>query len=135
MGVKGFIDGKEKPSSWGDEGFFLWHLFLLVLVIDSDCPRLRHRFFSHHRDTEGTEANLVLPDRETTIGQKNPALGAVFTQAKAASRSVLQSPKALAAGDGFFPWPPPARHASKARRAGLPAREKTKPSVTSVPLW
>ena len=77
--VKGFVDGKEKPSSFVDEGFFLWHLFLLVLVIDSDCPKLRHRFFSHHGDTEGTEAYLVLPDRETTIEQKSPALRAVFT--------------------------------------------------------
>ena len=104
--VKGFVDGKERPSSAGDEGLFHWHLFPSALVIGHDCHGLEGRTFSNHRDTEGTEANLVLPDRETTIGQTNPALRAVFTQAKAASRSVLQSPKALAAGAGFFPWPP-----------------------------
>ena len=30
----------------------------------------------HHRDTESTEIVIVLPDRETTIGQKIPALRA-----------------------------------------------------------
>ena len=62
-------------------------------------------FLLNHRGTESTERNLVLPDRETAIGQKNAALRAVYVQAAIVPRPMFCSRSASAEGGGTFPWP------------------------------
>ena len=62
-------------------------------------------FLVNHRDTESTERNLVLPHRETAIGQKNAALRAVSLQTATVPRAMFCSRRSSAEGGGTFPWP------------------------------
>ena len=81
-------------------------------------------FFTSPQRHREHRANFFLPDRETTIGQKNAALRAVLLKSAAISAVDCVSSKEI---------PPKAEALSPGRR--LPARGRYTLSVSSVSPW
>ncbi len=93
-------------------------------------------FLVNHRDTESTERNLVLPDRETAIGQKTQPSGQFLCKQQPYLEQCSIAEVLPPTAEALFPGRRlPAITLAQARRAGLPAREKSISSVTSVSPW
>ena len=94
----------------------------LLLLLTTEARRAQRNF-------------IFCPIGRRRSGKRTKPFGQVLENQLGSGNIWCSAKGASAEGGGSFPWPPPARHASKARRAGLPARGKTTLSVSSVSLW